>query len=187
MTEKEKMLSGEYYNALYPELSKERLEARLLFQRINATPEDKKDERDKLFYELFGKAGKGLWIEPPFYCDYGKNIFLGERVFMNYNCIILDVNTVTMGNDILIGPNVQIYTASHPMEASARIKGLEFGKAISIGNAVWIGGSAIICPGVTIGDGAVIGAGSVVTKDVPAYSFVAGNPAKLIREGLEEK
>ncbi len=181
MTEKEKMLSGEMYNAMDPELVEGRLNARLLFQRINSISEDKKEERDSLLYKLFGSAGVNLWVEPPFYCDYGSNIYLGDRVFMNYNCCILDVCEVHIGNDTMLGPNVQIYTASHPMEMKKRISGLEFGKDISIGKGVWIGGSAVICPGVKIGDGAVIGAAAVVTKDVPEYTFVAGNPARIIR------
>lgn len=181
MTEKEKMLSGQLYNAADPELVAERHQARLLFQRINNLTDRDKELREKLFYDLFGKAGKGLYIEPPFYCDYGYNIKVGNKAFMNFNCCILDVMEVTMGDNVLLGPGVQIYTATHPMDVETRSSWLEFAKPISIGNDVWIGGGAIICPGVTIGNGVVIGAGAVVTKDIPDQVFVAGNPAKLIK------
>jgi len=175
------MLAGEMYDPMDPELVKERLEARLEFQEINSMPEDRKQERDELFYALMGAAGEGLYIEPPFYCDYGYNIKLGKDVFMNYNCCILDVMEVTIGNNVMFAPNVQLYTATHPLEAKARNSGREFAKPISIGNDVWIGGGAIVCPGVAIGNGVVIGAGSVVTKDVPDNVFVAGNPARVIK------
>ena len=181
MTEKEKMLSGQLYDASDSVLTAERHSARLLFQKINILTEEDKELRDKLFYDLFGKAGKNLSIEPPFYCDYGSNIRVGNNVFMNFNCCILDVMEVTMGDNILIGPNVQIYTATHPMDAKMRSSLLEFAKPIKIGNDVWIGGGAIICPGVTIGDRVVIGAGAIVTKDVPDDVFVGGNPARIIK------
>lgn len=182
MTEKQKMLSGAMYNALDAELCKERLQARLLFQRINTMPDTLKTERDELFYSLFGKAGKGLWVEPPFYCDYGYNIQVGEHVFMNFDCCILDVMPVVMGDRVMLGPKVQIYTATHPLNAKERASGLEFAKPITIGDDVWIGGGAIICPGISIGNRVVIGAGAVVTKDVPDDVFVGGNPAKQITE-----
>lgn len=180
MTEKDKMLSGELYDATDPQLVIERHNARMLFQQINQMTDENKDERNELFYKLFGKAGRDLWIEPPFFCDYGSNISLGEKVFMNFNCCILDVAPVTMGNRVMLGPNVQIYTATHPMNAKARASGLEYAKPITIGDDVWIGGAAIICPGVHIGDRVVIGAGAVVTKDIPNDVFAAGNPAKVI-------
>ncbi|MEM7186830.1 MAG: sugar O-acetyltransferase [Bacteroidota bacterium] len=182
MTEKQKMLAGEMYNPMDDLLVKERLEARLLFQKINAITEDRKAERDALFYELMGEAGTDLYIEPPFYCDYGYNIKLGKQVFMNYNCCVLDVMEVRIGNNVMFAPNVQLYTATHPLEAKARNSGREYAKPITIGNDVWIGGGAIVCPGVTIGNGVVVGAGAVVTKDVPDNVFVAGNPARIIRE-----
>ncbi len=181
MTEKDKMLSGQLYDASDPQLFAERHRARLLFQKINNLTEKDKEKRDKLFYELFGKAGNNLSIEPPFYYDYGSNIKVGKNVFLNFNCCILDVMEVKMGDNALIGPNVQIYTAIHPMDAKTRSSLLEFAKPIKIGNDVWIGGGAIICPGVTIGDRVVIGAGAVVTKDVPDDVFVGGNPAKIIK------
>ena len=181
MTEKEKMLSGQLYDASDSTLTAERHNARLLFQKINSLTEKDKELRDKLFYDLFGKSGKNLSIEPPFYCDYGSNISVGDNVFMNFNCCILDVMEVTMGDNVLIAPNVQIYTATHPMDAKTRSSLLEFAKPIKIGNDVWIGGGAIICPGVTIGDRVVIGAGAIVTKDVPDDVFVGGNPARIIK------
>jgi len=182
MTEKEKMLSGELYDPEDPILVAERHHARLLFQQINQMTDVQKKERNQLFYQLFGTAGENLWIEPPFYCDYGYNIKLGKQVFMNFNCCILDVMEVHIGDQTMLGPNVQIYTATHPMNANERCSGREFAKPIRIGRQVWIGGGAIICPGVTIGDGVVIGAGAVVTKDVPDNVFVAGNPARVIKE-----
>lgn len=182
MTEKEKMLNGELYNPLDPVLVEEREQARLLFQKINRLDESKKEERKRLFYDLLGKAGKNLWVEPPFYCDYGYNISVGYNVFMNYNCCILDVMPVTIGNRVMMAPNVQIYTATHPLKAKERNSGKEFAKPITIGDDVWIGGGAIICPGVTIGNGVVIGAGAVVTKDIPDNVLVGGNPAKIIKE-----
>ncbi len=182
MTEKEKMLSGELYNAADPELVAERHRARLLFQKINSMDEDAKKERRRLLYELMPNAGKGLWIEPPFYCDYGYNIETGTNVFFNFNCCVLDVMKVTIGSDVLFGPNVQIYTATHPIEAKARKTWLEFARPITIGNDVWVGGGAIICPGVSIGNGVVIGAGAVVTRSVPDNVFVGGNPARVIKD-----
>lgn len=182
MTEKEKMLTGQLYNAADKVLVEERHRARLLFQKINALDEDAKKERKRLLHELIPNAGNGLWIEPPFYCDYGYNIQTGKNVFFNFNCCILDVMKVTIGSDVFFGPNVQIYTATHPMKAEERKTWLEFAKPIIIGNDVWVGGGAIICPGVSIGNGSVIGAGAVVTKSVPDNVFVGGNPARIINE-----
>ena len=134
--------------------------------------------------ELFGKGGESVWMEPPFFCDYGSNILLGERVFFNFNCVVLDVCQVKIGDFTLFGPAVQIYTAAHPMNADLRRK-KEFAKPIEIGSDVWIGGGAIICPGVKIGSKSVIGAGSVVTRDVPSGVVAAGNPCRVIREITE--
>ena len=182
VTEKSKMLSGELYNPADPELVSERHKARILFQKINQLSDDSKKERKKLLQQLLKNAGKGLWIEPPFYCDYGYNIHTGKSVFFNFNCVVLDVMRVDIGNHVLIGPNVQIYTATHPLDAKTRNSWLEYAKPITIGNDVWIGGGAIIYPGVRIGDGAVIAAGAIVTKDVPSNVVVGGNPAKIIKE-----
>lgn len=182
MTEKTKMLSGELYNANDQELVEERHRARILFQKINQLNDDDKKERNLLLKELLPNSGKGLWVEPPFYCDYGYNIHTGKNVFFNFNCVILDVMKVEFGDQVLVGPDVQIYTATHPLDAKTRNSWLEYAKPVSIGNSVWIGGGAIIYPGVTIGDGAVIAAGAVVTKPVPPNVVVGGNPAVIIKE-----
>jgi maltose O-acetyltransferase len=181
MTEKEKMLAGDMYHPNDPVLLEERKKARLLFQRINAMDETQKSDRVALCYQLLGSVGKDLYIEPPFFCDYGYNIIAGENVFINYNCCILDVMPVVLGNNVMIAPNVQIYTATHPLEAKARNSGREFAKPITIGDNVWIGGGAIICPGVKIGNGSVIAAGAVVVKDVPNNVLVGGNPARVLK------
>ena len=185
-TEKEKMLSGELYDALDPQLTEDRMKARLLIKQLNDSREDQVEERNQILKELIPHAGEGLWLQPPFYCDYGYNIKVGERVFFNFNCVVLDVTQVTIGSRTLFGPNVQIYTATHPMHYRERATGLEYAKPIVIGEDVWVGGSVVICPGVTIGDRSVIGAGSVVTKDIPADVFAAGNPCKVIRSINEE-
>jgi maltose O-acetyltransferase len=181
-TEKEKMLAGELYDALDPQLSEERTKARLLLQQLNNSRQDYPIERSRILKELIPNAGEGLWLQPPFYCDYGYNIIVGEKVFFNFNCVVLDVMPVIIGSRTLFGPNVQIYTATHPLNYKERATGLESAKPITIGEDVWVGGSVVICPGVTIGDRSVIGAGSVVTKDIPAGVFAAGNPCKVIRE-----
>jgi len=181
MTEKEKMLSGNMYNPMDPQLVEDRLKARLLFQEINHIKDDEKEKRDSLFYKLLKNAKIGLWIEPPFYCDYGYNIKAGKNVFMNFNCCILDVAEVQIGDNSMLGPYVQIYTATHPFEVKERNSGREFAKPISIGKNVWIGGNAVICPGVTLGNNVVIGSGAVVTKSFPDNVFIAGNPAKIIK------
>ncbi|MEJ5961258.1 sugar O-acetyltransferase [Pedobacter immunditicola] len=185
-TEKEKMLAGDLYNALDPQLTNERLETRLLLKELNDSSEDQAEERTRILTTLLPDAGTELWIQPPFYCDYGTNIKVGDRVFFNFNCVVLDVAPVTIGHRTLFGPNVQIYTATHPLNYKERAAGLEYGKPIVIGDDVWIGGSVIICPGVTIGDRSVIGAGSVITRDVPSDVFAAGNPCRVIRS-LSEK
>jgi maltose O-acetyltransferase len=184
-TEKEKMLSGELYDALDPQLSAERRRARDLCQALNATRDEEEVERVRLLRELFGRD-TGVWIQPPFYCDYGTNITLGERVFFNFNCVVLDVMEVKIGSNVLFGPAVQIYTAMHPMSAKERRTWLEYAKPVEIGSDVWVGGGAIICPGVKIGSGSVIGAGSVVTRDIPGGVFAAGNPCRVIREIRED-
>ncbi|MCE9665312.1 sugar O-acetyltransferase [Halomonas sp. M5N1S17] len=186
MTEKEKMLAGELYDPRDAQLQRERRRARLLIKAFNDSSDDQGQERKRLLLELFGAMGKGTFIEPPFYCDYGGNISLGERVFFNFNCVILDVAVVTIGNHVMFGPNVQVYTATHPLDAEQRRSGLEAAKPITIGDDVWIGGGAILCPGVTIGARSVIGAGSVVTKDIPEDVFAGGNPCRMIRSLVNE-
>ncbi|SKC65295.1 sugar O-acetyltransferase [Ohtaekwangia koreensis] len=180
-TEKQKMLDGELYDALDRQLTDERTRARLLLKQLNETAEDQPEVRSEILRQLIPNAAQGLWLQPPFYCDYGYNMVIGEKVFFNFNCVVLDVTFVKIGSRTLFGPSVQIYTATHPIEYRERASGLEYAKPITIGEDVWVGGSAIICPGVTIGDRAVIGAGSVITKDIPADVFAAGNPCKIIR------
>jgi maltose O-acetyltransferase len=179
-TERDKMLAGELYNPLDPELVAGRERARDLCQALNATREGDVDERRGITRELFGAGGDSVWMQPPFYCDYGANIELGERVFFNFNCIVLDVCKVTIGSYTLFGPAVQILTPVHPMNAALR-RSQEFGKPVTIGTDVWVGAGALILPGVTIGSRTVIGAGSVVTRDVPDDVFAAGNPCRVIR------
>lgn len=183
-TEKEKMLAGELYDPLDKQLSDERLRARLLLKALNDTRENQNDIRNEILRILMPYAGAGLWLQPPFYCDYGTNIFAGEKVFFNFNCVVLDVTTVTIGDRTLFGPNVQLYTAMHPVDHDVRAAGLEFAKPVVIGNDVWIGGSVVVCPGVKIGDRSIIGAGSVVTRDIPADVFAAGNPCRVIRSTI---
>jgi maltose O-acetyltransferase len=180
-SEKEKMLAGELYNPLDKELSIERNKTRLLFKELNDTNDSEGKKRKQILKQLIPSSSGKVWIEPPFYCDYGSNITIGKKVFLNFNCVILDVVPVTIGSRTMIGPNVQIYTATHPMNHKERAAGLESGKPIHIGEDVWVGGSAVICPGVRIGDRSVVGAGSVVTKDIPSDVFAAGNPCKVIR------
>lgn len=180
-TEKEKMLAGELYDALDKQLADDRLRTRLLLKALNDGREDDTVLRAHVLKELIPRAGEGLWLQPPFYCDYGYNMVIDEKVFFNFNCVVLDVTYVTIGSRTLFGPNVQIYTATHPLNYKERASGLEYAKPITIGEDVWVGGSVVICPGVTIGDRCVIGAGSVVTKDIPADTFAAGNPCKVIR------
>jgi len=180
-TEREKMLAGEFYFAGDPDLSARRLRARTLFQAFNRTGEDEGERRAELLRQLFNLTGKVPWIEPPFYCDYGENIHLGENVFFNFNCIVLDVAEVFIGDRVLFASNVQLYTATHPVHPADRATFLEYGKPIRIGSDVWVGGGSVVCPGVTIGDGSVIGAGSVVTRDIPPMVVAVGNPCRVLR------
>jgi len=180
----EKMLAGEGYDPLDAELVEARARARDLCQDLNATRERDVEARRTILQQLFGQGGESVWMQPPFYCDYGSNILLGQRVFFNFNCVVLDVCTVTIGDFTLFGPAVQIYTARHPMNAELR-RQQEFAQPVEIGADVWVGGGAIICPGVKIGCQSVIGAGSVVTRDIPDKVFAAGNPCRVIREITE--
>jgi maltose O-acetyltransferase len=184
MTERTKMRAGELYDPLDPELVAARTRARDLCQSLNATREAEQDERRRILCELFAAGGDSVWMQPPFFCDYGSNIELGERVFFNFNCIVLDVCPVRIGSFTLFGPAVQIYTAAHPLNAEMRRR-QEFGKPVEIGADVWVGGGALIMPGVRIGSRAVIGAGSVVTRDIPEAVFAAGNPCRVIRDIVE--
>lgn len=180
-TEKEKMLSGEMYNPLNKVLLKERRAARLLLKALNDCREDDFAKKDQIVRQLMPNAGNGCWIQTPFFCDYGYNLHVGEKVFFNFNCTILDMMPVKIGNRTFFGPNVQVYTAIHPLHVAERAAGLESAKPVVIGEDCWIGGGAIICPGVTIGDRTVVGAGSVVTKDLPSDVLAVGNPCRVIR------
>lgn len=179
-SEKEKMLAGELYIAADRELTGERERARNLIQAYNRTAPEEGSKRNKILSELIRAKGS-LHIEPPFYCDYGYNIEVGVNFYANFNCVILDVNSVMMGDNVLLGPFVQIYTATHPLEPEERLTGKELGRPVEIGDNVWIGGGAIICPGVRIGSNTTIGPGSVVTRDIPESVFAAGNPCRTIR------
>jgi maltose O-acetyltransferase len=180
-TEKEKMLAGELYDALDPELVEARERARDLCHDLNATREREQAVRRRIMTKLLGGGGDSVWMQPPFYCDYGSNIYLGKRVYFNFNCVVLDVCEVKIGDFTFFGPAVQIYTGTHPLDAELR-RTQEFGKPVSIGSDVWVGGGAIVLPGVTIGSQTVIGAGSVVTKDIPDGVVAAGNPCRIIRQ-----
>lgn len=183
-TERQKMIDGELYDALDPELVEARARARDLLWSLNATREAEQEERRRILRALFAKGGETVWMQPPFFCDYGFNIELGERVYFNFNCVVLDVCPVRIGDFTLFGPAVQILTPLHPLSAELRRKE-ECGKPVTIGSDVWVGGGAMILPGVRIGSGAVIGAGSVVTRDIPDRVFAAGNPCRVVREITE--
>ncbi len=180
-TAKEKMLSGELYT-VDEQLEREHMEARRALAAFNETLAE---DRSDMLKELFGKTGEKFCVKPSFKCDYGRNIYVGENFFANYDCTILDVCKVTIGDNCMLAPRVCIYTATHPVDAKTRITGLEYGKPVTIGDNVWIGGSAVIVPGVTIGDNVVVAAGSVVVKDVPDNVVVGGNPARILKH-LEE-
>ena len=181
VTEKEKMLTGDMYVAADPQLSADRRQARDLCKAFNETHDKEQELRERIIRKLLGSAGDAIWIEPPFYCDYGSNITLGSKVFFNFNCVILDPASVIIGSDVLFGPAVQVYTAMHPISASERRRWRESTQPVEIGTDVWVGGGAIICPGVHIGSRSVIGAGSVVTNDIPEDVFAVGNPCRRIR------
>lgn len=180
MTEREKMLAGQLYDALDPDLVADRFRVRALCQRLNASSDADEALRRDLCREMFGRGGDTVWMQPPFFCDYGTNIELGERVFFNFNCIVLDVCRVAIGDYTMFGPGVQILTPVHPMNAELRRKE-EYGKPVLIGSDVWVGAGALILPGVSIGSRTVIGAGSIVTRDLPCDVFAAGNPCRVIR------
>ena len=181
-SEKEKMLEGKLYKAFGNELFEERQIAKELIFRFNALPPAAVDERNELIKKLFGSTGNKFFIEPPLRCDYGYNISIGENFYSNYNLIILDCTKTIIGDNVLIGPNVGIYTAGHPVNYELRNQEFEFALPVIIGNNVWIGGNVVINPGVTIGDNTVIGSGSVVTKSIPSNVIAAGNPCKIIRD-----
>jgi len=186
MNQKERMLAGLPYKAWLDGLSEERMENKLKIHKYNTMDPDKKEELDALIKDILGKSGKNIVVEPPFHCDYGKNIEVGNNFFVNYNCTILDVGKVIIGENVMFAPNVSIYTAGHPVHPESRNSGYEYGIEVIIGDNVWIGGNVIINPGVKIGKNVVIGAGSVVTKDIPDNAIAVGNPCRVIREVSEE-
>ncbi len=181
-SEREKMLAGELYFGGDADLTAERTRARHWMARLATSSPDDRPAREALIREGLSSVGSNPWIEPPFSIDYGSNITIGNDFYANFNCIILDVAPVRIGDHVLLAPNVQLYTATHPLEAHLRLQDLELGRPITIGDNVWIGGGAIICPGVTIGDHTVIGAGSVVTRSLPDRVVAAGNPARILRQ-----
>jgi maltose O-acetyltransferase len=180
-SQRDQMLRGEFYDPFDPELVSARERARDLCQTLNATRERDIELRRDLLRQMFGRGGDTVWLQPPFFCDYGTNIELGERVFFNFNCTVLDVCKVTIGDYTQIGSGVQILTPLHPLDAEERRRH-EYGAPITIGADVWIGSGALVLPGVTIGARAVIGAGSVVTRDVPEGTLAVGNPCRVIRD-----
>jgi maltose O-acetyltransferase len=180
-SEKAKMLAGELYRSADPELVEDVQRAQRLLRKYNAIPFGDTGAAMALLRRLLGSVGDGTVIRPFFACDYGYNIRLGINAFINFNCVFLDCAPIEIGDNLQMGPAVQMYTAAHPLEADVRRSGLEYARPIRIGHDVWIGGGAIILPGVTIEDGSVVGAGSVVVHDVPPASVVVGNPARIIR------
>ena len=179
--EKTKMLQGQWYNPLDKVLSAERLAARKLQHQFNHSAPDEGAKRQQLLKQWLPNTGKHFYVEPPFFCDYGYNIYSKSKVFFNFNCVVLDVAPVHIGSNVFFGPAVQIYTVNHPLQAAQRNSFIEQALPIVIGDDVWVGGSVIILPGVTIGRGAVIAAGSVVNKDIPAHVVAGGNPCQVIK------
>lgn len=187
MTQKERMLQGKLYRVMDPELRKDHHHAKEMTRKLNATLETEEDLRRALVQQIFGAAGEGAYIEPPFHCDYGIHTTVGKNFYANYNCMILDTAAVTIGDNVMLAPNVGIYAASHPIDPVVRASGMEISKPVTIGDNVWIGGNSVVCPGVTIGSNVVIGAGSVVCRDIPDNVVAAGNPCRVIREITEEE
>ena len=182
MSEKEKMLLGEIYDANYDEeLMNERIKAKDLCYEYNHLKPSQTNERIEIMKKILGKTKDNFLVEQSFECDYGYNIEIGENFYSNHNLVILDANKVVFGDNVFIGPNCGFYTAGHPLDAETRNKGLEYAKPIRVGNDVWFGGNVVVLPGVKIGNNVVIGAGSVVTKDIPENSIAVGNPCKVIK------
>jgi maltose O-acetyltransferase len=182
MTEKEYMLKGMLYLANDDELKKLVKKKDILLLKFNNELNINKINKQTIIKKLFGSIGNNSWVNPPFRCDYGFNIHVGNHFYANYDCIFLDVNKITIGNNVFIAPRVCIYTAGHPIDKDIRNEELEYGYPVTIGNDVWIGGNVVINPGVTIGDNVVIGSGSIVTKDIESNCIAAGNPCKKIRD-----
>ena len=186
MNQKERMLAGLPYKAWLDGLKEERIENKLKIYEYNNTRPDEKEKMDEQIKNILGKTGEEVFIEQPFHCDYGKNIEVGNNFYANYNCVILDVGKVVIGENVMFAPNVSIYTAGHPIHPKSRNSGYEYGIEVTIGDNVWVGGSVVINPGVKIGNNVVIGSGSVVTKDIPDNVIAAGNPCRIIREITED-
>ena len=180
-TEKEKMLSGELYDPGDPQLTEERRRAQSICFELRSLNPKETERKEQLLNQLFGKRVT-VSVTQPFFCDYGHNIEFGENVYFNFNCVVLDIAPIKIGNNVLFGPGVHIYSVTHPLSPEQRITFLESGKPVTINDDVWVGGGAIICPGVTIGEGAVIGAGSVVVKDIPPRVLAVGNPCRVVRD-----
>lgn len=186
MTEWERMQKGLVYNDFDQDLFNKRVEAKKLFIAYNKTEDEEVDLRNKIMKQLFKNVGENVWIEPDFRCEFGKNITIGDNVYINFGCIILDCSEVTIGSHTLLGPNIGLYAANHSTDATERINGGCYGKPIHIGNNVWLGEDVKVLQGVTIGDNTIIGAGSIVTKDIPDNVIAVGNPCKVIRKITEE-
>lgn len=186
MTEWERMQKGLVYNDFDQDLFNKRVEAKKLFKAYNKTEDEEVDLRNKIMKQLFKNVGENVWIEPDFRCEFGKNITIGDNVYINFGCIILDCSEITIGSHTLLGPNIGLYAANHSTDATERINGGCYGKPIHIGNNVWLGGDVKVLQGVTIGDNTIIGAGSIVTKDIPDNVIAVGNPCKVIRKITEE-
>ena len=182
MTEYEKMMTGLAHLPNQKELISLRRKAREILFEFNHTLPNNNEEKSALLCQLFGQADKTTFINQPFHCDYGINIKVGKNFFANFNCVMLDSGGITIGDNVMLAPNVSLYTVGHPLDAELRNEGCEQAAPITIGNNVWIGGSVVILPGITIGDNVVIGAGSVVTKNIPANSLAVGNPCRILRE-----
>ena len=185
MTQKERMLAGLPYRANDPELKQMRAENKLRVAQYNQLTRNQEQEMDQLIKEILGGTGKEILVEPPIHFDYGRNTTVGERFFANYNLTVLDVCPVTIGDNVMIAPNVSLYGAGHPIHPAVRNTLYEYGISVTVGDNVWIGGNSVILPGVHIGSNVVIGAGSVVTKDIPDWCLAAGNPCRVIRKITE--
>lgn len=186
MNHKDRMIAGLPYKAWLDGLSEERMENKKKIYEYNLLRPEEEEKMDQLIRGILGKTGENVHIEQPFHCDYGKNIEVGKFFYANYNCVILDVGKVTIGDYVMFAPNVSIYTAGHPIHPDSRNSGYEYGIPITIGDNVWIGGNVVINPGVTIGNNVVIGAGSIVTKNIPDNVIAVGNPCKVVREITED-
>lgn len=180
--QKEKMLAGELYVADDPQLYAAHLRAQAILARFNATPVDAVDERRAMLADLFARFGDGAVLKPTLRCDYGFNISIGERTFINFDCVLLDCNRIVIGNEVQFAPGVHVYTATHPLDAKQRRSGVEYALPVVIGDGAWLGGGAIVCPGVTIGENTVVGAGSVVVRNLPSNVLAVGNPCRVVRQ-----